>query len=178
MGKPAGRDDEYTRGSPRRREVGPVGDRRIVYDANDVLRDIAHDVVDVKTQDEVASAMGYAQSTLNAFLKGRPGKLDVLTGLCAVLDSDPVDVLAEHPLFADSARSLVRPKDHLFKRFTAVLRNRNADRLVRALEVAKRAGKLDEITELVLRQVALLDDSNVAGGAKTPARKRKSTAKK
>lgn len=161
----------YVRGKPRTREVGSPGDRRIVFDVNDVVRDIVARVIDDAglTQTEAATAMGYAQSTLHAFLQGRSGKLDLLTGLCALLDSDPVDVLAEHPLFADSARSLVRPKDHLFKRFTTALRNRNADRLVRALESAKKAGKLDEVIELVLKQVELLGHDD--GGARSSERK-------
>lgn len=154
----------YRRGHPRKVEVGPFGDRRIVFDANDILRDITHSIIEGlgKSQQAAAAAMGYAQPTLNAFLKGRPGKLDLLTGLCALTDSDPVDVLAEHPLFADSARSLVRPKDHLFRRFSAALRNRNADRLVRALEIARAAGRLDDILELVLRQVDLINGSDGA----------------
>lgn len=162
MGK---RTDEqeigYVPDAPRKREIGTVGDRRIVYDLNDVVRDIARRVLDDAgmTQACMADAMGYRQSTLNAFLHGRPGKLDALTGLCALLDSDPVDVFAEHPLFADSARSLIRPKDHLFKRFSTVLRNRNADRLVRALETAKKAGKLEEIIDLIESQVSLLADN-------------------
>lgn len=159
MGEHEERDDSgYVRGRPRKREVGEVGDRRIVYDANDILRDIIGRVIDEAglSQTQAARSMGYSQPTLHAFLNGRAGKLDLLTGLCALLDSDPVDVFAEHPLFADSARSLVRPKDHLYKRFAAVLRNRNADRLVRALELAKKAGKLDEVLELVLKQVDLL----------------------
>lgn len=157
-------EDGYKRGHPRKVEVGPVGDRRIVYDANDILRDITHSIIEGlgKTQQTAAAAMGYAQPTLNAFLNGRPGKLDILTGLCALTDSDPVDVIAEHPLFADSARSLVRPKDHLFRRFSAALRNRNADRLVRALEIARAAGRLDDVLELVLRQVDLINGSDGA----------------
>lgn len=157
----------YKRGSPRKLEIGIDGDRRIVFDANDILRDITHSIIEGlgKTQQAAARAMGYSQPTLHAFLKGRPGKLDLLTGLCALTDSDPVDVLAEHPLFADSARSLVRPKDHLFRRFTAALRNRNADRLVRALEIARDAGRLDDVIELVLKQVDLLDTDGRRGGS-------------
>lgn len=164
----------YKRGSPRKVEVGTDGDRRIVYDANDILRDVTLAVIEGlgKTQQAAARAMGYAQPTLHAFLNGRPGKLDVLTGLCALTDSDPVDIFAEHPLFADSARSLVRPKDHLFRRFTAALRNRNADRLVRALEIARAAGRLDDVIDLVVKQVDLLggDTSSGRNSAAKPAK--------
>lgn len=169
---------EYVRGNPRKLEVGTDGDRRIVFDANDILRDITHRIIEGlgKTQQAAARAMGYSQPTLHAFLNGRPGKLDILTGLCALTDSDPVDVLAEHPLYADHARSLVRPKDHLFRRFSAALRNRNADRLVRALELAKEAGKLDEVIELVLKQVDLIgaDRGRTRNSAPKPATAKRS----
>lgn len=178
MPKPSESKDEYSRGAPRARTLGTPGDRRIVYDANDVLRDIASEVLESTgmSQSEMATAMGYSQPTLHAFLNGRPGKLDILTGLCAVLDSDPVDVLAEHPLYADSARSLVRPKDHLFKRFTTVLRNRNADRLVRAMEQAKKAGRLDDIIELLTKQVELIASST--GGDRSSRRKAAASKRK
>lgn len=153
-------DDEsrYCYRRPRKRIIGPDGDRREVLDVADILRDICWDLIEDAgwTQTDLALKAGISQTTLNAFMAGTRDSDGVLTGLCAVLDADPIDVLAHHHQYADHARSVIRPKDRLFQQFQRGLRIDQARRFVRAIEAAKANRRL-ESTLKVLGEIVGID---------------------
>lgn len=157
----------YHYGHPRVETVGPDDDRRDVHRQDDILRDIAWDLMEDSgwSQSELAEKSGLPQSTFNAALRGQRGMgIEFLTGLCAAVDSDPIEVLTQHPLYADHARSVVRPKDRLFQRFQRALRNREANRLLQIVERAKKEKRLERVLRTMAEMVGLGEDEQSAAG--------------
>lgn len=165
-------ESQYCYRRPRTRTIGPDGDRRDVREVSDVLRDICWDLIQDAgwTQTQLAEKSGIAQTTLNAFMSGDRDSGGILTALCAVLDCDPIDVLAQHPLYADHARSVIRTKDRLFQRFQRELRIDQARRFLRAIEAAKAAGRI-ESTLKILAEIVGLDLTDDGDGDASDARK-------
>lgn len=176
--EPPVRKDEslYSYRRPRVRTIGPDGDRRDVREASDLLRDICWGLIEDSgwTQAALAERAGVSQSSMSAFMKGEREAEGVLTGLCAVIDDDPIEVFALHPMLADHARSVIRQKDRLFQRFNMALRNDQARRFIRAIEVAKDQRKLEaaiEILSAFLGENLSLDDAGDGSETGSSARK-------
>lgn len=146
-------DDEsaYSYQRPRKCVIGPLGDHRAVVDTNDVLRDICWMLIRETgwTQVQLAERVGISRTSMNSFMSGTSAAEGVLTGLCAVIDGDAIDVLSMHPLYADHARSIVRPKDRLFQRFNQALRIDQARRFVLGIEAAKSSRRLEAALKIL-----------------------------
>ena len=159
-------EGEWRPGEPRKVHVdgGREGNN-----LDDVVRDILSHVIEQHHWNEktVGKRIGVSQSTINRFRNGEnEGKLRILSGLCAALDNSPMQLFARHPLYEEEGRRHVRfPKDHLYDRYNALLRNAEARDLLATLDQARELGVLDEALQAVHTTV----DSARKGKASRPA---------
>jgi transcriptional regulator with XRE-family HTH domain len=141
----------YTRGKPRTAAIEIGGQTCVGYDVDDVLRDILLDVKDANgwSQKEFGDRLGLPQAAVSRYLNGKPHDnggpqefpVSSLTRLCLMLDQDPIQVFAQHPLYEEGARKFIRyPKDHLYEKYNAVLRTAEVPALLDALSQARELG--------------------------------------
>lgn len=136
---------KYTRGEPRAVEWRDAeGNQKAGADLSDVLRDLLLHEMETQgwSQEQVAPLLGVSQATVSRFLKGlTPMKSDELTKLCILLDRNPLRLFAGHPRYFDDTRAKTfYPKDELYKRFVALLRNGEAHDLVDLIQQAQQLG--------------------------------------
>lgn len=147
-------DGKYTRGTPRAVKWRDAeGKEKDGIDLSDVLRDLLWHEMETQgwNQETVAPLIGVSQATVSRFLTGlTPMKSDELTKFCILLDRNPLRLFAGHPKYFDDTRAKTfYPKDELYKRFVALLRNGDAHDLVDMIQEAQQLGAGREAIQAV-----------------------------
>lgn len=157
-------------------------DGRTGYDLDDIARDVLLGLQDEfqVNQTRLALFCGMSQAELSRYLgdkpirKDRPENLQQfrisnLTRLCNSIDQNPIQVFGRHPLYEKEARAAMQfPKDHLYGRYNATLRNPDARTLLPLLDEARKRGVLGDAIAAVQTVV------EAAKHATPPARRRPS----
>ncbi len=87
-------------------------------------------------------------------------KSSALTRICVLLDENPVNFLIEHPLYDGATRArMTFPKDHLYRRYNAQLKNAEALGLLPNLKRAKDLGVFEQAVAAVANVVEAAEES-------------------
>ncbi len=161
---------KYVPWKPRRVEFEMTTGKRAGNSLEDVLRDLV-----VKARDDLgmnqkdfAKNLGISQSALSRFESDAPNqsgnseqlKSSALTRICVLLDENPVNFLIEHPLYDGATRArMTFPKDHLYRRYNAQLKNAEALGLLPNLKRAKDLGVFEQAVAAVANVVEAAEES-------------------
>lgn len=169
----------YRRREPR--ELTSPGDRS-GKDLNDVFRDILLDAMDEQGWEriDVQKKLEWSQASASRKLSGKAPAgsgftLTDLGHLCNALDEDPVKLFARFPGYtADARAGRTYPKDHLYSRYNALLRNAEAHGLLSDLQEARDLGVFNRCLEAVRNVVVTASETR----SKLAADRRKSAPRR